>query len=114
MEVGKVPEQAKSMMTVSTEGGHTPLATVQIRMLFPDTSPLTEAVGLFTLEKVMPAPGDVQVPVPVTGVLAARLAVETFTTWLGPALAVLGAGSTVTVVEVDVALQPLLAVTVTR
>jgi hypothetical protein len=113
MEVGKVPEQAKSMMTVSLEGGQTPLAMVHTSTLLPETSPVTVAAGLFTFEKEIVPETALQVPVPVVGALAARVVVEAFTVWLGPALAVLGAGSTVTVVPEEAAVQPLLPVTTT-
>src|SRR5690348_6772332 len=59
-------------------------------------------VGLLASAKLPPAPLRIlQVPVPIAGVLAARLAVGPQTIWFGPAAATVGAASNL-IVTVDV------------
>ncbi|MBL8157890.1 MAG: hypothetical protein JNM70_27395, partial [Anaerolineae bacterium] len=66
------------------------------KMLVPNVNPVTVVFALVE-EVTTPPPGNTdQVPVPVVGVLAAKVAVGELiqTVWLEPALAILVAGST--------------------
>ena len=78
---------------------------VHFKTLFPSDNPLTVVVGLLELVNIAEPDITLQLPVPVVGVLAAKVVepVVIQIVWLGPAFAMLDAGSTwmVIVLEVD-------------
>jgi hypothetical protein len=69
-------------------------------MLVPSVRPVTVVLAEVELVTTPPPVKTDHVPVPVVGVFAARVAfgLEIQTVWLDPALAMLGAGSTVIVI----------------
>ena len=75
------------------------------KILFPNDKPETVVVGLLELVKTAEPDTTLHEPVPVVGVFAARVVdpVVIQIVWLGPAFAILEAGSTwIDKVEVDV------------
>ena len=85
------------MSTVSVSSGQVPLEMVQIKVLVPMERPVTADVG-WVGEVGVPVPfSRVQVPVPVVGVVAAKVLVVEQMVWSGPAFAGLGGASTVMV-----------------
>jgi hypothetical protein len=62
------------MTTVSNEDGHVPFAIVQTNVFVPRDSPVTPDAGSFGEEIVALPAISVHVPVPVLGVLPARVA----------------------------------------
>ena len=75
-------------------------------MLVPSVKPVTVVDGLAGVVNVPPPLITLQVPVPVVGVFAAKVAfgLEIQTVWFGPAVAILVAGSTMIVI-VEVVLE---------
>ena len=99
------------MTTVSVSSGQVPLETIQTKVLMPMERPVTAEVGWVGVVGVPVPLSRVQVPVPVVGVVAAKVLVVEQMVWSGPALAGLGGASIVmaTVSEV-VGQTPLLIV----
>ena len=100
------------MITSSVEGGHVPLVIVHRNVLEPTTNPVTPEVGELGVV-IVPVPlTKLHMPVPIAGVFPANVAVAVHNDWSGPALAVVGAASTVTVF-VHVLEQPFASVAIT-
>ncbi len=74
------------------------------KMFEPSVNPVTVELGLVDVVITPPPVNTLQVPVPVVGVLAAKVAfgLEIQTVWLLPALAMLLAGSTIIVIVLAV------------
>jgi len=78
------------IVTVSLVGGQVPLLIVQTNLLMPYGMSDSAEFGLFG-EAIVAFPKiTVHVPVPMTGVLPARVAFEEQMVWSGPALAAVG------------------------
>jgi len=87
------------MITSSNEGAQAPLVIVQRSTFAPLLKPLTVVFGSFALAKLPDPLTTLQVPVPTTGVLAAKMAEEPQTFWSGPALAVVGGWEHMAIVQ---------------
>src|SRR3954470_3732186 len=70
------------------------------KIFVPNVNPVTVVLGFVDVVITPPPVSTLQVPVPVVGVLAASVAFGELiqTVWLGPALAILAAGSTMMVI----------------
>ena len=97
MIVGGVLSGEKVMVTLSELAVQGPLVMVQRNTLLPEDRPETVVVGEFAFAKVPEPETTVQVPVPMEGVFALRVAELTSTVWLAPAFAVVGFLNTVMV-----------------
>ena len=88
------------MVTFEAEGVHDPLEIVQVNTYVPLTSPEINEVGDAELAIVAELGPEtcVHTPVPVTGVLAAMVAVVSpQKVWFGPAFAVVGIAELITI-----------------
>lgn len=82
------------MVTSSKEAAHTPLVIVHRKTFAPTDNPLNAEVAE-PGTAIVPVPEiNVQVPVPVKGTFPANVADEEQIVWSGPALDVVGTGST--------------------
>ena len=77
------------MRTSSMLVGQGPFEMVQRKKLGPRASPATAVLGLLGVMMVPEPKARLQLPVPVVGALALRIATESQTVWSGPALEVL-------------------------
>ena len=78
------------MLTSELEGVQEPFEMVHLKTVVPTFKLLIELVGELLLLKT-PLPETIDhVPLPITGVFAARLVVVVQIFWLGPALEMLG------------------------
>ncbi len=100
------------MITSSLDAAQAPLLMVHLKVAAPVTNPVTPDVGLVGVVTVAVPATTVHAPVPVAGVLPAKVAVLTLHRfWSGPALLVLGKASISMVTSsVDTAQAPLLMV----
>lgn len=88
------------ILIVEVVVAQTPFEILHCKILIPNARPVTVDVGLFGLV-IVPNPEITDhVPTPVVGVLAANVAFGELiqTVWLGPAVEILGAGSTMIVI----------------
>ena len=81
--------------TLSFDGGHDPLVTVQTKVLPPTERPVTPDDGSAGVVTLPDPASTVHAPVPTVGVLPARVAIVKQTVSSGPALAVVGGASRV-------------------
>src|SRR5260221_12092967 len=90
-----VGDASRVIVTLSFDGGHDPLVTVQTKVFAPTERPVTPEVGSAGVA-TLPVPArTVHAPTPTVGVLPARVAVVEQTVSSGPALAVVGGASRV-------------------
>ena len=106
-----MPSVSRSIVTVSRDGGQTPLLMVQTNVFVPVDNPVTPDVGEpGVVTDALPAI-TVHNPVPTVGVLPARVAVGPQTVWSDPAFAVVGDSSLkIVTVSFDAGQTPLLIV----
>ncbi|HEY6190913.1 MAG TPA: hypothetical protein VI215_01155 [Bacteroidota bacterium] len=106
-----VGDASRVTVTLSLEGGHDPLVTVQTKVFVPTDRPVTPEVGSAGVVTLPVPASTVHAPVPTEGVLPARVAVVEQTVSSGPALAVVGGASLVmTTVSLDAGQLALLTV----
>src|SRR2546425_1158771 len=91
--------------TSLVEAAHGALEIVQRKVFAPTPSAVTPLVGLLGVVMVPDPLTTVQRPEPTIAAFPASVAVVAHTAWSGPAMAVVGAALTVTVLVVD-AVQP--------
>ena len=77
------------------------LLILHCNILLPRVNPVTALVGLVGVVTAPPPDNTLQLPVPTDGAFPARVVLGLLmqTVWLGPALAAVVAGSTITVIE---------------
>jgi hypothetical protein len=78
------------MITSSVEGAHVPFEIVHRNVFVPGLNPVTPDVGEEGVVTVPVPEIVIQIPVPVTGVFPASVAVVVQTDWSVPAAAVVG------------------------
>lgn len=84
------------IVTVSDDGGHTPLTMVQTKTVLPGLIPVIVELGA-RLFVMVPVPLNiVQDPEPIVGAFAFKRVDEAQMVWSAPALAVVGGALTIT------------------
>ena len=97
------------MVIASVLGGQVPFVIVHTNVFTPVVNPVAPLVGDVGVVTVAVPAVTVHAPVPIVGVLAASVAVAEQIVWSGPAVEVVGNGSTfIVIVSVLAAQVPLL------
>src|SRR5260221_435242 len=94
-EAAVVGDASRVIVTLSFDGGHDPLVTVQTKVFAPTERPVTPEVGSPGVVTFAVPVITIHAPVPTVGVLPAREAVVEQTVSSGPAFAVVGGASRV-------------------
>ena len=97
------------MVIASVLGGQVPFVIVHTKVFTPVVKPVTPDVGELGVVTIAVPAVTVHAPIPVVGALAATVPVSVQIVWSGPAIEVVGNGSTfIVMVSVLAAQVPLL------